>query len=200
MGIDNRPVVGVTWYEAVAYCNWLTKQLQVTGCSFRVVREGKLETASLEPGTVLIRLPTEAEWEKAARGARGLRWPWGNEWREGAANTEEAGIEETSAVGAFPAGASPCGALDLAGNVWEWTASRWGRGSLLRPDYGYPYDPHDGREEVDGPDLRVVRGGSWDDDQWFARCACRFRDVPVGFDDSVGFRVVLSLALAASGF
>jgi len=196
LGLPNRPVVGVTWYEAVAYCNWLLEQLKVSGFKLQVGR--KPETLNLKPETLLVRLPTEAEWEKAARGTDGRRWPWGNEWVEGRANTEEADIGETCAVGCFPAGASPWGVLDMAGNVWEWTVSKWGRTSVYRPDYGYPYDPTDGREDLTGPDLRVVRGGSWSLVQRLARCAFRNRNIPVVFVDYLGFRVVVSLALPSS--
>ena len=170
-GRATRPVVGVSWYEATAYSNWLRSRLADGELSFRVWRTGKPGVESLAQQHVVARLPSEAEWEKAARGSEGLRWPWGNEWQEDRANIEEAHLGETSAVGSFPAGASPYGVLDLAGNVWEWTRSRWGRKSLFTPDYGYPYRSDDGREELDGPDLRVVRGGSWDDSQRFARCA-----------------------------
>ena len=86
----------------------------------------------------------------------------------------------------------------MAGNVWEWTLSRWGRTSVFRPDYKYPYDLADGREEPDGPDLRVVRGGSWNFYLWFARCACRLGYFPVVFNTIVGLRVVVSLALPSS--
>ena len=116
---------------------------------------------------------------------------------EGRANTEEAGIQETSAVGCFPDGAGPCGALDMAGNVWEWTRSKWGRTSILRPDYGYPYDPEDGREEAGGPDLRVGRGGSWHYTSRYARCSIRDRDIPAYWNDDVGLRVLVSLALSS---
>jgi formylglycine-generating enzyme required for sulfatase activity len=149
-GLANRPVVGVTWYEALAYCRWLTEALQNSG-------DARLP----HPSDSIVRLPSEAEWEKAARGTGGHRWPWGDEWQEHAANTKEAGIEETSTVGAFPDGASPYGVMDVAGNVWEWTRSKWGLSSVARPDYAYPYDPDDGREGQSGLDWRVVRGGSW---------------------------------------
>ncbi|MEZ4768466.1 MAG: SUMF1/EgtB/PvdO family nonheme iron enzyme [Caldilineales bacterium] len=81
----------------------------------------------------------------------------------------------------------------MAGNVYEWTRSKWG-GKTARPDYGYPYDPADGRETLAGPDLRIVRGGSWYLEQRFARCAYRYGGVPDGFGYDVGFRVVVSLA------
>jgi formylglycine-generating enzyme required for sulfatase activity len=176
----NRPVVGVTWYEALAYCRWLEAQVQAG-----------------HPGA-RIRLPSEAQWEKAARGTEARRWPWGDAWADDHANSEEAGLKTTSPVGLFPAGASPFGALDMAGNVFEWTSSRWGGGDLYRPDFGYPYAPSDGRESLEGPDLRVVRGGSWYFDARYARCAYRFRDQPDYFAGARGFRVVLSLA--DSGF
>jgi formylglycine-generating enzyme required for sulfatase activity len=193
-GLDNRPVVGITWYEAVAYCTWLTEQLRRAPCSLHIWRDGKPTTLNVEPGTLIVRLPTEAEWEKAARGPDGRRWPWGEEWLEGRANTAEAGIGETCAVGCFPAGASPYGVCDAAGNVWEWTSSRWGRSSIYRPDYGYPYDPTDGREDPTGSDLRVVRGGSWSLSRRGARCAYRDRNIPDYWYIDLGFRVVVSLA------
>jgi formylglycine-generating enzyme required for sulfatase activity len=197
-GAPTRPVVGVTWYEAVAYCNWLTEQLRVLSSELRVWRDGQLETRNSKLETLVIRLPGEAEWEKAARGSAGCRWPWGDEWVSGGANTEEAGIGETSVVGCFPGGASPYGPLDMAGNVWEWTRSLWGNTSIDRPDYGYPYDAADGRENLDASGWRVLRGGSWFFSQRYARCASRFRYYPVFFLNFVGFRLVVSLALPPS--
>lgn len=179
-----RPVVGVSWYEALAYCRWLTEKLN-----------GALRKGALAPGErYLVRLPTEAEWEKAARGTGARSWPWGDAWQESSANTREAKLEQTSPVGLLPAGASPWGTLDMAGNVGEWTSSRWGRTTILKPDYGYPYRPDDGREGPDGPDLRVMRGGSWFSDHQSARCAYRVRNFPVYFGSGLGFRAVLSLA------
>lgn len=93
----NQPVVGVTWYEAEAFCRWLSARFEQ-----------------------LYRLPTEEEWEHMARGKHGRVYPWGNEWIEDACNTSELNLQQTSAVGIFPQGVSPSGAHDCAGNVWEW--------------------------------------------------------------------------------
>ena len=178
-GAATRPVVGVTWYEATAYCRWLTARLRAA--------DKLVENA-------FVRLPTEAEWEKAARGPQGYRWPWGDRWEENRANTEEAGLGETSPVGLFPQGASPYGVYDLAGNVWEWTGSLWGRTSIRQPDYRYPYNPHDGREQEDRSSLFVVRGGSWGRPWQKTRGAYRGKNHPNDFSIGVGFRVVVSLA------
>lgn len=100
----NHPVVGVSWYEAMAFCRWLSEQT------------GKK-----------ITLPTEEQWEKAARGTDGRKYPWGNTIDPDKANYWDTKIQHTTPVGSYPAGASPYGALDMAGNVWEWTASPWER-------------------------------------------------------------------------
>jgi len=173
---NNRPVVGVTWYEVVAYCNWLTEFLR---------KEGELGPDEA------IRLPTEAEWERAARGTDGRAWPWGDEWDENKANTWEGGPRTTTPVGMYPEGASPCEALDMVGNVREWCSTRWGW-DWQRPDFGCPYVPDDGREESEDeperPSLRVLRGGSWHSRLLNARCAYRIRNHPDNWNDNVGFR------------
>ncbi|GAB4443472.1 MAG: SUMF1/EgtB/PvdO family nonheme iron enzyme [Anaerolineae bacterium] len=151
----NQPVVGVSYYEAEAFCSWLTRQMRDAG--------------EIEPEEV-VRLPTEEEWERLARGTQGHEYPWGNEWQEGQANTAESGIGRTCAVGLFPGGISPEKVLDCAGNVWEWCAD-W-------------YDKKD--------NLRVLRGGSWSINRVNARCAARNRDDPYNGSDDVGFRVVVS--------
>jgi formylglycine-generating enzyme required for sulfatase activity len=89
--LDNHPVINVSWYEAVAYCRWLDEHLH---------------EAERVPVGLVLRLPTEAEWEWAARGPEGRRWPWGDEWQASYCNGEEAKIGRTSAVGSFAAGAS----------------------------------------------------------------------------------------------
>ena len=181
--IDNHPVVGITWFEAMAYCAWQTEQIQVLGFAFQVWRNEQLETLNLKPETCQVRLPTEAEWEAAARGQAEKVYPWGNEFDAKLANTAESKIEHTTAVGQYPDSASPCGALDLAGNVWEWCHS------LYQP---YPYSADDGREDEKSDALRVLRGGSWHDPQDSARAAARYGRAPDPFHYDVGVRVVCS--------
>jgi formylglycine-generating enzyme required for sulfatase activity/predicted Ser/Thr protein kinase len=146
---DDYPVVGVSWFEAVAYCRWLEAQ---TGIPFQ--------------------LPTEAEWEKAARGPDGLIWPWGNTWKEGLCNSKEAGIGKTTLVGNYPKGASPSGALDMAGNVWEWCATKW------RKDYPYTVEDEWTAEYLAGDNGRMLRGGSWVIRRGFVRGALRYDNNP----------------------
>lgn len=152
-----KPVVGVNWYEADAYCRWLSA---ITGMEFR--------------------LPGETEWEKAARGVEGWEYPWGKEFNAQLCNTYESRVGTTTPIGLYLRGKSPFGLFDASGNVWEWTAS-W-----------YAKYPGGGDSEFYREKFRVVRGGAWNFNRHFARCAFRFRLTPDIFDSNVGFRVFSS--------
>ncbi len=152
-GLDfpDYPVIGVSWFEALAYTAWAG-----------------------------LHLPSEAEWEAAARGPEGLTWPWGNEWQSGCANTADRDAINTSPVGIFPEGASPVGCLDLIGNVFEWTRS------CYQP---YPYQSEDGREELEPLEARSLRGCSWNHKgAYFTRASYRFQADPFTRHSDIGFR------------
>jgi len=154
--LPNHPVVGVSWYEAVAYCRWLTEFLR--------------ERGELAQGWQ-IRLPTEAEWEKAARGIDGRVYPWGNALDPNKANYSGAKVGSTSAVGFFPQDQSPYGCQDMVGNVDEWCATKY------NGDYKpYPYKIENEWTEayLKYEITRNVRGGSWDDESGCLRCAYRY--------------------------
>jgi formylglycine-generating enzyme required for sulfatase activity len=169
--ISNHPVVGVTWDEAYAFSCWVDT-LRWTG---------KLELPSGMPRNYVLRLPTEAEWEKAARYPDGRKFPWGDEPDTSRLNSDEGSIGRTNAVGTFPTGTSSTGVYDLSGNVWEWCLSQWNK------KYGFP-----GKSDPEEDAGRVLRGGSWSSDVQFARCASRGGSFPnLGLSDR-GFRVVCS--------
>lgn len=181
LNLDNHPVVCITWYEAMAYVAWLKAK---TGLE--------------------VRLPSEAEWEKAARGKDGLIYPWGdtfdgsrmnycdsnclNVWKEMSTND---GYAKTAPVGSFLADVSPYGALDMAGNVWEWNSTAWG-GCNSNPGYSYPYLAGDGREDPNVEGCHLLRGGSWGDSPNYVRSAARNWGPPTDQFDSTGFRVVIA--------
>jgi formylglycine-generating enzyme required for sulfatase activity len=165
---DEQPVNGVTWYESMAYARWLSAQ---TGDDYR--------------------LPTEAEWEKAACGMDSRIYPWGDtapddERANFGTSTSDGG--RTVAVGSYPEGVGPYGALDMAGSVWEWTRSVY---------RDYPYDPDDGREDISNPlgKIFTLRGGSYFSSETNVRCAARDGYGP-GIDGvnsiNLGFRVLFS--------
>jgi formylglycine-generating enzyme required for sulfatase activity len=172
--LDNQPVSGISWYEAEAYCNWLNSQSSTNQA---------------------IRLPTEAEWEWAARGPEGRCYPWGEKWQTGCCNNNESGINRLIAVGCFPGGVADWWRLiwpdsevahDLAGNVSEWTAS------------GYTADYAGAHQSVLNADFggaRVLRGGSRFVEPYRLRGAARFRGDPHDWTSYWGFRLARTLAL-----
>jgi formylglycine-generating enzyme required for sulfatase activity len=174
--IANHPVIGVTWYEAAAFCNWLTGQ-------FKTLKVSE---------TFRVCLPTETEWEFAARGNTGRNYPWktnGDEaWvdsDERKCNVSETGLERTSAVGLFPDGATPEGVLDMTGNVWEWTGTKY------EEDWRKATQPEDMRPYSDEVrDTVVLRGGSW---AYSPQYVLGYRDRfdPGNSSDDFGFRVEL---------
>lgn len=151
----NHPVSGVSWSDAVAFCEWAAR-------------------ATGKP----IRLLTEAEWEKGARGTDGRIYPWGNTWQPAYCNTKASGIKDTTPVDRYPRGHSPYEVYDMIGNVWEWTST------IYQP---YPYKADDGREASDKSKWHVFRGGSYLTEKRRARAAYRAHDDD--FWSNVGFRV-----------
>jgi formylglycine-generating enzyme required for sulfatase activity len=169
-----QPVVGVCWYEARAYCAWLAAQSGLN-----------------------VRLPTEVEWEAAARGLGARAYAYGDAFDVLAANTQETHAKQTTPVGVFPNGRTPEGVDDLSGNVYEWTSSLFGARETddVETEYPYPYDPADGREDANaGPTVcRVVRGGGWLDPPLSPRAAFRrFSSLPDSRYNDNGCRVVVS--------
>lgn len=169
IGLEDHPVVNVSWFDAKAYCQWLSKKINQN-----------------------VTMPSEVEWEKAARGDilvynskdnKNLEYPWGA-WQEWRCNSEEFGLEEktTTKVDQFINGASPYKLLDLSGNIWEWTRSAY---------KDYPYNPNDGREDLQLSNPRIRRGGCFRKPSYFVRYTYRGWYFANNSDDDLGFRVVL---------
>jgi iron(II)-dependent oxidoreductase len=179
---SSAPATDLTWRDAVAFCAWLTNKWR---------QEGRLSEEEI------VRLPTEPEWERAARGdqpdeGQAILYPWGKVWQDDASNSEEAGFNTTCTVGLFPKGRSPYGCYDMAGQVWEWCTTLWGE-DMATPSFRYPYRD-DGREEKDaGPAVRrVLRGGCFSSGQQKACCTYRGSLEPDGFWRGNGFRIVVA--------
>ncbi|MCU0289849.1 MAG: SUMF1/EgtB/PvdO family nonheme iron enzyme [Acidobacteria bacterium] len=157
-GRGDRPVINVSWEDAAAYCLWLS---QKTGLKFQ--------------------LPTEAQWEKAARGTDGLQYPWGNDFDKNKCNSFENGVKKTMPVGSYPSGTSPSGCMDMAGNVWEWCADWYDK------DY-YKNSPARNPQGPSAGSTHVVRGGSCFSWGWVCRATHRFPNSG-SFCSKIGFRL-----------
>jgi formylglycine-generating enzyme required for sulfatase activity len=172
----NHPVCDVTWGDAMEYCKWLNN----------LVRDEL-------PNGLVLRLPTEAEWEKAARGTDEREYPWGNTFDPDKCHSSENAkliIEKLEALGTTPVdyysprGDSPYGCADMAGNSYDWTHSKF---------ENYPYNASDGREDDELNAWRVLRGGSWIDSYYVVRSSVREFSLPdLGFEEYYGFRVCLA--------
>ena len=166
----NHPVTQVSWRDALAFCQWLGQVTQLNA-----------------------RLPSEAEWEKAARGSDGLLYPWGNDPPDGSHCNYGLNVGDTTPVGSYsPLGDSPYGCQDMAGNVWEWTRSLWGAEAEVL-EFQYPYRAGDGREDERSAGYRVLRGGAYGNGPAHLRCAFRGKNFWTNYNESLGFRVVVLL-------
>ncbi len=170
--LANHPVAWVSWYDALAFCQWAN-----------------------------CRLPTSGEWEKAARGPDGFKYPWGNEWRDGFCNSGGARSKmSTTPVGQYPEGVSPYGVYDMAGNVWEWTDD-WLMSDIVPNIWHLSIESQslqmnsakleDGEQLKHAQQFPVLRGGAVNTNEIGARCAFRLAKYsPRDFGDWVGFRLV----------
>ncbi|KXH61891.1 serine/threonine protein kinase [Colletotrichum nymphaeae SA-01] len=161
----NAPATDLTWHDARAYCQWLTERWR---------KEEKISPSEH------VRLPSEPEWERAAKGnhdetgTERLVFPWGSNRQEDAANGDETGFNTTCAVGLFPKGRSPYGCYDMAGHVWEWCSTLWGE-NMATPAFHYPWRG-DGRESLDASDhsRRVLRGGCFSSTKFKANSSLHY--------------------------
>jgi formylglycine-generating enzyme required for sulfatase activity len=166
-----QPVVGVSWYEAVAYCAWLTEAGRVAGWL---------------PATDAIRLPTSLEWERAVRGTDQRRYPWGDEAPNAErANYKDTGIGRPTPVGCFPAGEAACGALDGAGNVWEWLATPYAEPELV-----------DARKDFTTSEWVLMKSSAWATEVANLCCGARDWSGPDDWCNFRSFRIIRFRALA----
>ncbi len=186
----SQPVVGVTWVEARAYCNWLTANVygsvpRPVGSVATGAGQSSAATLPTSRGTdLMFRLPTEAEFEAAARGKKGRLFPYGKTFDASRCNTFESHIRRTTPVGIFD-NATPEGAFDLSGNAYTWTLSIYDQ-----DNFPYPYRSDDGREDILATNVRrVLRGGAWFGDHFVARAVSRDIYLPAGRNYVIGFRV-----------
>jgi formylglycine-generating enzyme required for sulfatase activity len=171
-GPPAHPVTHVSWTDALAYCRWLEGMLKRSAGATPAVAARVVEGWR-------VTLPTEAEWEKAARGTDARRFPWGSEPRRDRANYEGTG---PTPVGQFSCPECPHGLVDMAGNVWEWTSS---------PYVPYPYDPNAARAHLDADALWVMRGGHFGDGARLVRSSARGAAEPAARRAFIGFRVAV---------
>ncbi|XMA11977.1 hypothetical protein WAI453_004768 [Rhynchosporium graminicola] len=181
---QSLPATDLSWHDARAYCEWLTRRWRSMG---KINQEQH------------VRLPTEPEWERAARGDERVGgheqtiYPWGTEWKPDAANYEETAFNKRISVGLFPAGTSLYGCHDMTGQIWEWCSTLWGE-DMAKPSFQYPWQSDDGRENMNAPGSvrRVLRGGCFSSGKSKATCTYRGSLEPGGFWRGFGFRIVVA--------
>jgi serine/threonine-protein kinase len=159
---EYHPVTNISWYEAQSFCKFYN-----------------------------VRLPSEAEWEKAARGIDGRLYPWGNDSPDKRLCNFDQNVGGTTPVNEYLKGVSPYGVIDMVGNVWEWTSTNWGRKSDVS-EFAYPYNELDGREDINADDTvyRILRGGAYDRYKEYIRATYRRFLLPNSKKNILGFRVV----------